>query len=875
MTAEATPPSGIVTFLFTDIEGSTRLFRGLGDAYLDILDLHNRVLREVWAQHDGYEVETEGDSFLVAFDSADQAITAAANGQRALASETWPGSVKVEVRMGLHSGLASPRNETYVSMAVYQASRIIATAHGGQIIVSQDTEFLATEQLTVALRPLGRFRVRDFAQPVRLYQVVGEGLREQFPALRTPPADQHNIIRRPTATIGREDVIATVASRVSSRRTLTLTGPGGVGKSRIAQDVGLAIAPSWTDGVWFVELAPIDESDLVPGAVAQAIGAPLRSDGARADDVLQHLEKRQAVVILDNCEHLLEACGDLVRRVEANCPGVAVLATSREPLRVPEEVVWPVKPLRVPDVSDPTQALIDTEAVRLFQERGEAVRPGFLVDENNAKAIAALVRHVDGIPLLIELAAAHLSAQSPSEILRGLEDSIGYLKARDPVLSPRHRTIEGLLDWSYRLLERREQATFRRLSVFAASFSTGSAAVAAADGDVDREDVDELVWSLVEKSLIEADFESDDTTYRLLETVRSFSRRRLAEAGETGTIAVKLATWFMEHTGPWLSTDSAWLGVVGATLDNLRALTTLIPSEHQELAQQIACTIGLYHDAKQTFIEGIGELTRLANLLDHPSATRVALLTTLADLYLRTGQVDRAEDYVDVAAELHDKHGYPDWDDVAIERTRGEIAKRRGDLSDAVDIARTTLKKPLSGLGQARMYNLLGITSAALGDLEAAYDACRHELELNERLGYEGYVAASHGNLAEVALRLGDMVAAADHQHASLSLAVAQGAPAPVAFSLIVAARIAGWRGEWQKAVELLACGEEQLAKIGLILYQDDLAQSQTLLEQARLELDEDALEKAIATAARMSISDAVEMADDVLVTTRDQSVAS
>lgn len=869
------PPSGIVTFLFTDIEGSTRLFRRLGDGYLDILERHNRVLREVWADHGGYEIDTEGDSFLVAFDSADRAIDAAAHGQRALAAEDWPETVDVLVRMGIHSGLAAPRDGNYVSMAVYQASRIIETAHGGQIIVSQDTEFLVTTELGVGLRPLGKYRVRDFGQAVRLYQVVGDGLRETFPAVRATPADHHNIVPRPTATIGRDEDIAAVADRIAQRRTITLTGPGGVGKSRIAQDVGLEIAADWEDGVWFVELAPVEKPDLVAGAVAEAIGAPLRSDGSRTDDVLQYLEERTAVVIMDNCEHLVDASSSLIRLIEAKCPNVAVLATSREPLRIPGEIVWPVHPLPVPAEADAPRSIVNSGAVRLFAERGQAVRPGFAVGDRNAGDVANIVRHLDGIPLLIELAAAHLSAQSTSEILNGLEGSFDYLKARDPGLSDRHRTIEGLMDWSYRLLDTREQATLRRLSVFASSFTRTTAAVVAADDDIQTSEVDELVWSLVEKSLIEADFGSESTTYHLLDTVRSFNRRRLDSEDETGRIAVKLSKWFLERGGPWLPPDQTWLGEVGIELDNLRAVTTLIPDGDQELAQQIACTIGIYHDATQSFVEGIGELTRFVDLLNLPSATRVTMLTTLADLYLRTGQIDRAEEQVDVAAELHGEHGHPPWDDVAIERTRGEIAKRRGDLTGAVAVARQALEKPLSDRGRARMYNLLGIASAATGDLETALDACQHQLELNERLGYEGYIASAHGNLAEVALRLGDLATAADHQHSSLTLALAQGTPAPLAFSLIVAARIAGRRDEWEEAVELHTRGEELLDEIGLVLYEDDRAQSQALLATARERLGEQVFEETAATARSMTFNDVVEIAEDVLATTRDRSVVS
>jgi len=865
--AEAALPSGLVTFLFTDIEGSTRLFSDLGDRYVDVLDRHNRILRSVWAEHSGAEISTEGDSFLVAYSSADDAITAAVAGQRALAAENWPEDVALKVRMGIHSGLASPRGNSYVSLAVHQASRVIETAYGGQVIVSQDTEFLATPELEVALRPLGHFRLRDFSQPVRLYQVIGEGLQEHFSAVRATPADRHNIVEKPTVTIGREATISALAEQVAARRIVTLIGPGGVGKSRIAVDLGLAIAPEWDDGVWLVELAGVAEPDLVAGSVATAIGAPAHPRGARTDDVLHHLENRKAVVILDNCEHLAAACRELVGLLRADCEHVAVIATSREPLRAPGEIRWPIEPLPVPGPSDPPAAVFDSPSSRLFQERGAGVRPGFEIDEHNAAAVGEIVRHLDGLPLLIELAAAHLSVQSPHEILAGLEDTFRYLRSRDPDLSDRHRTIEGLLDWSYRLLEPREQVAFRRLSVFASGFFRETATAAAANGDIEVDEVDELVWSLVDWSLVEADFESDDTRYGLLETVRSYGRRRLHGAGETEALATRLARWFLQRIGPWLPPDRRWVGDVGVELDNLRGLIPLIPDEDQDLAQQIACTIGRHHDATQSFHDGIQELTRLASLLGRPSATRVSLLTTLSDLYLRTGEVDRARELVEAAEELRAEYGAPEWDDVAVERSRGEITRRTGDLPGAVEIAREALEKPLSDRGRSRMYNLLGTTSAALGDFGTAYDACQRELELQERLGNEGYIASAHGNLAEVAMRLGDMPAAAGHQRSCLELAVALGSPALVAFSLIVAARIAGWRDDWSTAVALHAKADEQLQQIGLVLYEDDRRESEALLDRAREQLTEKAFVASRSQGLETTLADAVQLADEVLAT--------
>ncbi len=863
--ADGALPSGIVTFLFSDIEGSTRLFRQLGERYVDVLDLHRRVLRGIWTEYQGAEVSTEGDSFLVAFGAADQAIEAAASAQRELTKIEWPHGVTLKVRMGLHSGLAAPRGHGYVSLAVHQASRVIGSSHGGQIIASQDTQFLATPALQEGLRPLGRFRLRDFGEPVRLYQVVGRGLQDDFPAPRATPADKHNIVVKPTLTVGREATLTALIERVVPRQVLTLTGPGGVGKSRIATDLGLAIAAEWEDGVWLVELAGVSEPDLVAGAVADAVGASARPGGIRTDDVLVHLETHRAVVIFDNCEHLIGACRELIVRLQADCEGVAVIATSREPLWAPGEIRWPVEPLDVPLGSGATPAILDAPSVRLFAERGASVRPGFRVDGHNAAAVAEIVRHLDGLPLLIELAASRLAAQSPHEILEGLEDSFRYLRSRDPHLSDRHRTIEGLLAWSYRLLAPREQAALRRLSVFASGFTRQAAAAAVATNGVGPEEVDELVWSLVDRSLVEADFETDETRYRLLETVRAYGRRHLDEAEETKVTAGRLAEWYLQRLGPWLPPDRSWISEVHDEVDNLRALIPLVPEQHQELAQQVACSIGRYHDARQSFQEGIQELTRLVGLLQQPSDVRVSLLATLGYLHLRGGQVDQARKLVEAAGHLQDEHGAPDWDDVAVERARGEITRREGDLAGAVEIARTTLEKPLTDRGRARMYNLLGTTSAAMGDLDTAYDACLEELELNQRLGYEGYVASAHGNLAEVALRLGDMPAAARHQRACLDLAVALGSPALVAFSLIVAARIAGWQHRWTTAVEIHSKAEGELDTIGLVLYDDDLEQSNKLLDTARRVLGEPEFEVARASGRGMTLPEAVTSADQVL----------
>ena len=858
------PPRGIVTFVFTDIEGSTRLFRRLGQRYAEVLARHRELLRDAWMDHSGYEVDTEGDSFFVAFASAHDAVRACVGGQRSLEEEPWPSPLRV--RMGLHTGLAFPQDGGYVALAVHETARVMSAAHGGQILLSQETVEALGNVDRPALRRLGRFRLRGFDAPARLYQVVAPGLQEDFPAVRAVPADGHNIVRPPTETVGRDKLIGRLGDVLAPRRLVTLVGPGGVGKTRVATEVGVHAALSWDDGVWMVDLAGVSEPELVGAAVADAIGASAKAGGDRWDDVLDHFETKQAVVILDGCEHVAAACRQLASSLFAACEGVGVLATSREPLRAPGEVLRHVAPLQVPGGSAPGPAEVrDSSAGRLFAARGADVRPGFTITAQNAAVVAEICRQLDGLPLLIELAAAHLSAQSPAEILAGLEDRLRTLRSHDPAIPGRHRSVEGLLEWSYRLLDDAQRIALRRLSIFAAGFSMTTATAALAGDDLEAADVPELLWLLVDRSLVVADLAANETRYRLLETIRTYASRLLEAQNESEMVAVKLSGVLLERLGPWRMSDPRWVGEVDLELDNLRALAPEIPADQQELAQQLACSLGLYHDARQSFREGISELTRHARDLTKPTATRVSLLTTLGYLHLRTGDADAAEQLVEAARELEREHGAPAWDDVAVDRARGEIARRSGDLHGAVGIARAALDRPLSDHGRARMYNLLGTALAALGDLQASYQACAAELELNRAIGYDAYVASAEGNLAEVAMRLGDVATAARHQRACLDLGLTLGSPAMLAFSLIMAARVAGTRGDWASAARLHSRGEALLNDTGLLLYDDDRRQSDELLADARDALGDDMFAASVGAGGDLEITDAAEQAASVL----------
>lgn len=843
-------PAGIVTFAFTDIEGSTRLLRRLGEQYPAALERHRTILREAWQAHDGFEVATAGDSFFVAFSDARDAAAACAQAQRAIGNEAWPAGAEVKVRMGVHTGLASPRGRDYVALAVHQAARVMAAAHGGQVLLSAET-VQRLGDLAADVEPVGRFRVRDFDDDVQLFRMCGPGLCANAPP-RALPAEGHNLVKPPTSFVGRDDALAGVIDHVAPGRVVTLTGPGGTGKTRLAIEVGLQIAPRWPDGVWLVDLAPYQDGAHVVTAIAAAVGAPRSGDDAWAD-VIGHLRSRKAVVLLDSCEHLVTACAEAVQRILQASPGCAVLATSRGSLGAPGELVRRVEPLA-------------GAAEQLLIDRARLVRPELVVDERNLAIIEEICRQLDGLPLALELAAARFAVLSPAEVLDGLRDRFRLLRSRGADVPERQRTLTAMLEWSDRLLRDDERTCLRRLALFPGGFTTAAAAAAVADGAIDEVDVDELVWSLVDKSLVVADLRANGTRYRLLESVRAYALEHLVAAGDRDAVAARLARWYLDRIGPRHRHAPGWSSETGVELDNLRTLIPIVSTAEPARSQELAFTIGRHLDAVHAYRDGIDELRGYVTTLTTASPARVSMMTTLADLELRIGDVDAAERTIEAAEAVAASSGaLPEWDDVAILRTRGEIASRRGDHSAAIESARLALASALSPRGRARMWSQLGIASLAVGDVETAWQAFGEERNAYIAIGDEIYRSSAEGNLAEVALRRGDIAGAAEHQRACLELSLELGAPTMAAFSLIVAARIAAHDRAWPTAVSLHAAAESVLQRTGFVLYEDDRRISDEMLDEARRTLGGHQYDAASAAGSGLDLPAAAAIAGSVL----------
>jgi predicted ATPase/class 3 adenylate cyclase len=544
-------PSGTVTFLFTDLEGSTRLWEHHPDAMQGALARHDDILRDAIAGQDGHVVKSTGDGMHGVFADAAGAVRAAVAAQLALVSESWGSTGPLRVRMGVHTGRAEQRGGDYFGTALNRAARLMSVAHGGQVVVS-----LATEELVRDAMPeecgfvdLGEHRLRDLGRPERIFQVVHPGLRREFGVLRTLDAFPGNLPLQPNSFIGREEDLERVRGALAVSPVVTLTGVGGVGKTRLALQAAAEVLPRFRDGAWLCELQVVRDPGAVVDAVAGVFRVSARPGSTLEESLLAYLRDLELLVVLDNCEHLLRPVAGLVARVVASCPGVRVLATSREGLNLRGEQILVVPSLTVPEDDMDIGALGECEAVRLFSDRARALKADFAVDASNATAVGQICRRLDGVPLAIELAAARITAMNPAELGRRLDRRFRLLTGGERVAIERHQTLRAAIDWSYELLTVAEQALLARVAVFAGGWTLDAAEAVCSGDPIDEDEVLELLAGLVARSLVVADDQGAETRYRLLETLRQYGEERLAEAGDTDRVRLRHADHYTEFAG--------------------------------------------------------------------------------------------------------------------------------------------------------------------------------------------------------------------------------------------------------------------------------------------------------------------------------------
>ena len=747
--------TGTVTFVFSDIEGSTRLLQSQGERWSSTLARHQELLRTAFSHHGGVEVGTEGDSFFVTFPTAPAAVAAAVEVQRALAREPWPDGAELLVRMGMHTGEASFGTDGYVGLHVHRASRITSVAHGGQVLLSDTTRSLVAEALPdgVELRDLGVHRLKDLERPERLWQLLIPDLRIEFPRIASLDAVPNNLPTRPTTFLGREREIMEVSGLLAGNRLLTLTGPGGTGKTRLSLEVAGRSLAQFPDGVFFVELAPITSPELVPATIAQALGLPDRGGGRTSmDRLVDHIGERGMLLILDNFEQVSDAAGS-VRTLLSSCPNLVVLTSSRSTLHVSGEQEYPVPPLGLPDPANlpPLAQVSQFESVALFIERARAVKPDFDVTNENAPAVAEICVRLDGLPLAIELAAARIRIFTPQAMLGRLEHRLGLLAGGSKDLPERQQTLRGAIAWSHDMLDDADRSLFACLSTFVGGARLEAIEELCSD-EVTGEALDALA-SLVEKSLVrQSEAVDGQPRFTMLETIREFAAEQAIERGRTEALRERHAGMFLAEAeacsahimGP---RKGAWLDRLEEDHDNFRAaIGWTTDAGNAETAMRIGSALWRFWQMRGYLGEGLERVQRALELPhshEHP-AVRADALSAAAGLAYWLADTHRSralyEEEIAARTALGDRRGLAEahygisftWS--VIDLMNDQSAERaRSHINEALAIFRELGDEP--GIGRCEW--AIANVEWASGQVEAALLHGADALAVFESIGDE------------------------------------------------------------------------------------------------------------------------------------------
>jgi predicted ATPase/class 3 adenylate cyclase len=772
-------PTGTLSMLFSDIEGSTLLLTRLGPDYTDALDRHRQVLRSAWAAGAGTEIGTEGDSFFVVFPTADGAVRAAVLAQRGLESQAWPGGERIRVRIGIHTGTPQLHEGDYVGIDVHRAARVAAAAHGGQVVLTSATAELAGALLPedVWLKDLGAHHLKDLPGPERVFQLAIKGLQEDFPALRSLGASS-TLPTPTTPLVGREPAVSELSRLIHPPdvRLATLTGPGGTGKTRLAIEVASKIAASFPDGVYFVPLAAVGTADVMWTSIADVLALPR---GARSPQrLLEQLAHGAALVVLDNVEQL-HGAGDVVTQLLQSAPRTAVLTTSRRPLGVPGEHLYPVPPLPLP-VRSTVSSAVTSPAVELFVQHARSVRPDFRLTADNVADVVAICRHLDGLPLAIELSAARIRLLSPPALLRRIDQSLD-VAARSTQAPSRQRTLRNTIGWSYDLLSAQHQAFFRRLGVFAGGADLD--AVAAVSGDVSASSSDplELVAELVDASLVlMSEGPGGEPRISLLETIRSFARGQLREADELDVVHSVHARYYLQ---------------VAERLQQLRAV------DHLLALQQAEAELDNFREALAWSLRPDGDRGREGAA---DAAIDLRLSSSLGWLWYTGGYVLEGIRWLEQALDRPGRapsgqlaEGLALYANLLI--TRGAL-QRAGELAlESLATARVVADEKREAYAMA----VLGTAQLHQGDVHAARRTFEDALVLHRRIGDPDRLNRALGNLAGVEEELGNFARAEELTHEALEIVREAGDAHEVAVQSQNLAHLLAVSGRAEEAAEI------------------------------------------------------------------------
>ncbi|HEX3672524.1 MAG TPA: adenylate/guanylate cyclase domain-containing protein [Candidatus Cybelea sp.] len=788
-------PTGTVTFLFSDIEGSTQRWERDSAAMSAALKRHDAVMREAIEAHDGYVFKVMGDAFCAAFSATPEALAAAVRAQRALAAEDFSGVNGLRVRMALHAGDAEERGGDYFGPTVNRVARLLAIGHGGQVLVSGTAADLLHDALLPehGLRDLGLHGLKDLSRAERVFQVLAPDLEDVFPVLRSLEHLPNNLPAQLTSFVGREDDVAEIAALLQRGPLVTLAGPGGIGKTRCALQAAGEMLGEFSDGAWLIDLAPIADPTLVTGTIAQTLGVRETPNRPLLETLAEYLATRQVLLILDNCEHLIDETRRVTVDILHRCPQVRVIATSREPFNAGGELL-----LRMP-------SLDVSESVALFTDRARAISPRFAPTGENAAAVTAIATRLEGIPLAIELAAARVRVLSPVQIAQRLDERFRMLVGGDRSALPRRQTLRATIDWSYDLLDERERALLRRLSIFAGDFSIAAATeVCSVPREIDEWDVLDSLTALVDKSLVLADDHDEEQRYRLLQSMREYGLERLHEANEGNGIAERHARYyaqFVANLRPLVDEleDERWKRLCAEELDNIRAAIDWTLARRNDAAVGIGLLSHLewpeiltapqealrwYERAaqeKDAMPDAIAEARILRHyvllqwLAGRPLADRTATAQRAVEIAASTGDRDEIARALTNLGACHQSGGQFDEAETAfaeayassenlsrlsrnavlrtwavndLRRGNPELARRR-----FLDVASS--ERPGSEAHASALLNL-GELEFTIGSVDAAREAARRACETYQALG-SALLVLVLANLAAYAMAAGDL----------------------------------------------------------------------------------------------------------------------
>jgi len=733
--ADRSLPTGTVTFLFTDIEGSTKLWEAHPDVMRAALARHDALMREAIVSADGVVFKTVGDAFCAAFAMAPDAVSAVLAAQLAMVTEPWPEATPIKVRTALHTGAVERRDGDYFGPALNHAARLLATAHGGQTLLSQTAYDLVRDGLpdAVSLRDLGTHQLKDLARPGQVYELRHPSLPADFPPIRSLSTHPNNLPQQLTSFIGREKEFVEIRALLGRTHLLTFTGSGGSGKTRLCLQIAADALEQFPDGVWFVELAPLSDPGLVPQTVATLLGVKEEPGKQITQTLATHLKDKRLLLLLDNCEHLLNSSARLSDALVRQCPGVKILTTSREALGIAGEQTYRVPSLSLPDrkQAQTAQTLSVYESARLFIDRALSVRPDFRINNQNAPAVASLCCRLDGIPLAIELAAARVRTLSVDEIDGKLDQRFRLLTGGSRTALPRQQTLRSLIDWSYDLLHDAEKLLVRRLSVFAGGWTLDAAErVCGGEGLADGE-VLELLSSLSDKSLVLAEQTNGRSRFRMLETVRQYAREKLVETGGREALRARHRDYFLalaEEAGPKLmGADQAdWLRRLEAENDNMRPVLEMSLAEAGSGAGLRLCwALHRFWETRGHLSEGREWYARVLGKVGGTERTRERATALNGAGQMALGQADYP-----AARAMHEE----------------SLAIRR-ELGDRDGIGATL--------------NNLGCVAFDQGDYDAARALRQESLVIRQEVGDRRGIAYSLEGLADVVAALGNSLRAA------------------------------------------------------------------------------------------------------------------